>query len=85
MWAIAYLLSWLGWSFLYASILLVATSSYSFMSIESSNYFTSSILPWVFGISLSISLISLWLKYKLFQNSSIGADSVGNDGGGGDC
>lgn len=89
LWAIGFILSSYGWSLLFSSILLVTTSSYEFMSIESSNYFTSSVLPWIFGVSLSISLISLLTKYRLFHNTSVGADSSGHFGGdggsGGDC
>ena len=88
LWIIGYILSWYGWSLLYSSLLLIATASYEFMSLESSNYFTSSVLPWIFGISLSISLLSLVIKYNFFNNTSMGADSAGDcsgDGGGGDC
>ncbi|MCW9047116.1 MAG: hypothetical protein OQK46_03475 [Gammaproteobacteria bacterium] len=91
LWLVAFILIWYGWSLLFSFILLVTTSSYEFMSIESSNYFTSSVLPWVFGISASVSLIFFMIKYRLFNNTSVGADSSGSfggdsgGGGGGDC
>ncbi len=83
-WFIAFVLSWYGWSLLYSSMLLIATASYEYMSLTSSSYFTSSVLPWVFGISLILSILSLVIRYKLIFGNSFGADS-GGDGGVGDC
>ena len=86
LWLIAFILSWSGWSFLYSSSLLMTTASYEFMSLESSSFFTSSVLPWVFGISLSITLLSLAIKYNFFNNASMGSDSGGGcSGDGGGC
>ena len=52
------------------------------MSLGSSNVFISSILPWVFGISLTIIILSLKIKYFSQSGPDIDGGSSGVDG---DC
>jgi hypothetical protein len=77
-WAIAFLLTWCGWSILFSILCLIASFSFSCMSLDSSNFIRSSVFPWVFSISLTIIILSLNIKY--FSQSGLDKDG-GNTGG----
>ncbi len=79
-WAIAFLLTWCGWSILFSILCLSASVSFSCMSLYSSNFIRSSVLPWVFGISLTIIILSLNIKYFLQPGvDRDGGDTTGFD------
>jgi len=82
-WIIAFLLTWHGWSIVFSILSFTSSASFKCMSLGSNNFFISTILPWVFGISLIIIILSLNIKYFSKPTHRSG-DGYGFDGDLGD-
>ena len=62
-WIVAFSMTWLGWGMLFSILCLISSASYKYTALESSNALTAVVLPWVFGISVSIVIFSIVFKY----------------------
>ena len=87
-WAVAFILMYLGWSFFYSIVMLITMTSYFYIDLSSTDIFYSSILPWLSGFAALFMFFSLIFKYAriLGGNSQIdptdGVSSGFSDGGG---
>ena len=87
-WVLAFGLTWMGWSLFFSLLGFVSSASYKYMAVESGVLLTSTILPWVFGISFLIVMFGLVIKYAAQLGSRVDSSSMGGfwgDGGDGGC
>jgi len=95
LWLVAFILVKMGLSVVFSTLCLVSSSSFHYMSLDSTEQIQSVLLPWIFGTSFLVILLFLYYKHHtpggITSDSYHGSDSDdvsgsdgGGDGGGGD-